>query len=509
MRLATPLLAALTLAPCLAAQHATTNQAIAAEIDEFLAQPAARRSHWGVLVRDLDEDSIVYERNAGQLFLPASNVKLYSTALALTRLGADYTFSTRVTAGGPIDDDGVLHGDLLLIGGGDPNLSSRRLPYRNETRRGPDRLEPMRELARQVRERGVRRVTGDIVGDDSRYVWQPFPRGWGYADTLQGYGSPVSALVFNDNLVELRVSPGSPGDAASLLASPALAHYRLVNLTSTVSSQYVRRGLAVRRGDLPGEVVLSGQIPARSRGRRYELSATDPALYAAQAFAQALADSGVDVEGEAKARHQTPDRLPSLRSAPGARPAPGTELASASSVALAEAVRVVNKVSQNLHAEMLLREVAWNGSGIGSYEAALAALREFLASAGLNSAEHALRDGSGLSRHNLLAPAATVRLLQFMWESEHRQPYLDSLPLAGVDGTLDWRFRRSPGRARIRAKTGSMTNVLALSGYAEAPGGRNLAFSILANNFGYSSSSTRHLMDAVADALVTAPSSGE
>lgn len=509
MRLSTSLLAALTVAPCLATQHGAADQEIAAKIDEILARPAARRSHWGVLAHDLDAGSIVYERNAGQLFLPASNVKLYSTALALTRLGPGYTFATRVTAQSQVDDDGVLQGDLLLIGGGDPNLSSRRLPYRNQTLRGPDRLEPMRELARQIWERGVRRVAGDVVGDDSRYVWQPYPRGWGYADTLQGYGSPVSALVFNDNLVELRVTPGGPGDPARLLAGPALAHYRLVNLTRTVSSQYVTRGLAVRRGNLPGEVVLSGQIPSRSRGRRYDLSASDPALYAAQALARALADLGIVVEGEAKARHQAPDRLPSLRSGPGAHTAPGSELASASSVALAEAIRVVNKVSQNLHAEMLLREVALHESGVGSYEAALAALRDFLAAAGLNSAEHALRDGSGLSRHNLLAPSATVRLLEFMWESEHRQPYLDSLPLAGVDGTLDWRFRRSPGRARIRAKTGSMTNVLALSGYAEAPGGRNLAFSILANNFGYSASSTRHLMDSVADALVTAPSGGE
>lgn len=504
MQLLRALLLALIVAPGggLLAQQAAPAPSISNRIDEILSKPAARRTYWGVLVRDLGSGETVYERNSDKLFIPASNVKLYSTAMALSRLGADYTYTTSVTTREAVDEAGALRGDLRLVGGGDPNLSSRLLPYRNQAQFGPDPLEPVRKMARQIRDAGVRRIEGDVIGDDSRYVWQPYPRGWGYADTLHDYGSPVSALVFNDNVIAVRVTPGSPGAPARLLASPALPYYEFSNRTATVAGRYVARGLAARWGERPGEVVMAGQISFESKGRRFAFPATDPARYAALALRKALSDLGVEVEGESASAHELPDRLPSLRSRARPRRTPGRTLAQVTSLGLSEAVRVVNKVSQNLHAEMLLREVAYRESGIGTWEASAENLRRFLADAGLTSGEHYLRDGSGLSRHNLVAPSATVKLLEFMWNSPEREAYVDSLPVAGHDGTLDWRFRRSDARARIRAKTGSMASVLALSGYAEADGGRTYAFSIFANNFGMSSSSTRYLIDSVAAAIV-------
>lgn len=480
---------------------------LAQRIDEILSRPAAQRTYWGVLVRDLETGATVYERNADKLFIPASNVKLFSTALALNRLGADYTFTTVVETHGAIDEERVLQGDLRLVGGGDPNFSARVMPYLNQEEFGPDPLEPVRRLARSIRDAGIQKISGDLIGDDSRYVWQPYPVGWSHADTLQAYGSAVSALVFNDNVVEVRVGPGRVGGRARLRIRPSLPVFDLANRTTTTSGRQVVRRLAARRGDGPGEVVLAGQIPSRSRGRTFRFAGDDPALYAALALRQALNDIGIEVEGKAEARHLLPDRLPSLRSAPKrSRRVSGQRLAEAISVELREVIRVVNKVSQNLHAEMLLREVALRESGIGSQEAAVASLRRFLAEVGLRAGEFYLRDGSGLSRHDLLAPAATVRLLEFMWNSADRETYLNSLPVAGYDGTLDWRFRTTAARGRIRAKTGSMSHVLALSGYAEVDAGKTCAFSIYANNFGMSSSSTRYLADSVATALVT-PSS--
>ena len=477
--------------------------AIAAAIDEILDRPAARRTLWGVLVRDLDTGTTAYARNQDKLFVPASNAKLFSTALALRRLGADYTFRTLLQADGEVDESGRLDGDLRLVGGGDPNLSSRQLPFRKDGDFRPDRLEPMRRLARSVREAGIRSVAGDVIGDDSRYVWQPYARGWGYADTVQGYGSPASALVFNDNVIEVLVAPGAEGGPARLRASPALSFYTFANRTLTAPGRYVVRGLQAGRGDRPGEIVLSGQIPVRSRGRTFELAALDPARFAALALAKALADAGVEIEGQASARHLRADSLTSLRSPPKRTSArAGRRVAEVPSARLAEAVRVVNKESQNLHAEMLIREVALQESGIGSREAAVASMRRFLAEVGLGSGEYFLRDGSGLSRHNLLAPTATVRLLEHMWHSDDRETYLDSLPVAGVDGTLDWRFRRSAALGRVRAKTGSLSHVLALAGYAQREGGKAFAFAIYANNYGLSSSSTRQLVDEVAAAIV-------
>ena len=486
-----------------AADDESTVAIIAERIEALLGQPAAKRTYWGILVRNLETRETVYERNADKLFLPASNAKLFSTALALQRLGADYRFTTSLSSKGTVDAEGVLQGDLRLIGGGDPNLSSRVLPYRKPEDFAPDRLAPLRELARQLQEAGIRSIAGDLIGDDSRYVWQPYPRGWGYADTLHVYGSPASALVFNDNLIQVRVTPGSVQSSARLDISPALVYYVFSNRTATVSGRFVDRSLAARWGEAPGEVVLAGQIPATSRGRTFQLAAKDPARYAALALKEALAGLGIEVTGGVSTSHVLPEQMKSLQSiarSPSRQSAPS--LAETESANVAEAIRVVNKDSQNLQAEMLIREVALQESGVGSREAAVESLRRFLAEAGLRTGGFVLHDGSGLSRHNLVAPIATIRLLEYMWNSEDRETFLDSLPVAGHDGTLDWRFQRTAGRGRIRAKTGSMSHVLALSGYAQGTHGETYAFSIFANNFGMASSSTRKLVDSIATALV-------
>ena len=470
-------------------------------IDAILARDAAARTHWGVLAVELDGGTTLYERNSGKLFSPASNVKLVTTALALARLGPDHQFFTTVVADGPIGEGGRLAGDLRLVGGGDPNLSSRILPQRGKPIFGADRLAPLRDLARQVREAGVLSVGGDVVGDDSRYVRQPYPPGWSWRDTLEAYGSRASALAFNDNMVAVRITPGEPGAPARVAVVPDLAHFRFLNRTLTSPQRYVSRTLSARRGPRPPEVVLSGHIPVASRGRTLELAAIDSAKYAAEAFRMALEDLGVAVEGDARARHQLPDGLRSLRSATPRRAKAGKEIARRASVPLAEAVRVVNKESENLHAEMLLREVALLEAGLGSQEASIASMARFMAEAGVSTPHFFLRDGSGLSRHNLLTPGAIVRLLEHVWGSEHRQTFLDSLPVAGGDGTLSWRFQRSRARGRIRAKTGSMTHVSALSGYASSPGGTTVAFSIFANHSGLASDSARRIVDELAGAL--------
>ena len=490
-----------TLAPApLAAQG--TNE-IPDAIDEILSRPAARRSLWGVLVRDLGTGATVYARNQDKLFLPASNAKLFSTALALSRLGPDYRFTTRLAMDGTVLEDGNLDGDLLLLGGGDPNLSSRILPFRRSREYGTDRLAPLRSLARSVRDAGIRRIGGNLIGDDSRYVWQPYPRGWSHADTLQGYGSPTSALVFNDNLVEIRVTPGPVGRPARTRVVPELQFYTLVNHTVTAADRYVSRTIRARRDTGPGQLVLAGQIPSRSRGKSMRIAASDPARYAALALRQALLEAGIRIDGETTSHHLLPDHLPTLRSRPATPARKGlVALGEISSTSLGEAIRVINKESQNLHAEILLREVAYRESGIGSQEAAVASMRRFLAEVGLHTTEFYLFDGSGLSRHNTISPTAMVRLLTYMWSSSHRDTYVESLPIAGIDGTLDWRFQRTAARGRIHAKTGSMSHVLALSGYARAKDGRTYVFAIFANNIGLASSSTRRLVDAIAAALV-------
>jgi len=472
-------------------------------VREVLNKPAAQQAFWGVAIADLSNGRDVFEINAGKLFVPASNAKLVSTALALEKLGPDYRFSTEVEAGGTVRD-GVLEGDLILAGGGDPTLSARTLPYNERRAFAGDRLAPMAELAQQLREAGVTQIPGAIIGDDTRYVRQEHGRGWSVNDPLWGYGAPVSALAFNDNIIEMQILPGGrAGQLARVILIPDLPYYQVNNRLKTLGTRTVPTGLQLDREPGSRTILLWGDISVRSAGRRLSLAVDDPALYAAMALRDRLEALGVEVAGETLSQHAYPWEFPSLkRAAPPAQRPERRKLAAIESADLASMLTVVNKESQNLHAEMLLREVGYRQRGVGSFEAGLLELEEFLEAAGLENKEFEFHDASGLSRHNLITPAGMVKLLAYMWRSPNRADYLESLAVAGEDGTLDWRFARSRARGRILAKTGSLSHVTALSGYAKTLDGRDLAFSIFVNNFSLPQSYVRRLVDQICEAMV-------
>ena len=366
-------------------------------------------------------------------------------------------------------------------------------------------MAPIKDLARQIYDAGVRKVRGNIVGDDSRYVWQPYPPGWSYGDTLLNYGSPVSALVFNDNLIAVHVTPGSGG--ARIRNTPDVDYFSILNRTSTAATRTVASRLDIRRGSVPSELVVFGEISQRSRRRSFELAADDPARYAAAALRKELEAFDIEISGTTESEHRLPDRVPNLQARADPFPVkpPKSTFATHTSPPLREALRVVNKESQNLHAEILLREAALHERNIASIQSTVNEMRDFLKEVGLAPGEYYLRDGSGLSRHNLVTPSGTGKLLTFMWNSPDRKTYLESLPVAGQDGTLDWRFSRTPAKGRILAKTGTMSHVTALSGYVATADERAFTFSIFANNFGISTSYVRSLVDLIAAAIVTPP----
>jgi D-alanyl-D-alanine carboxypeptidase/D-alanyl-D-alanine-endopeptidase (penicillin-binding protein 4) len=425
-----------------------------------------RRGFVGLQIVNLRTGAVLFESNADHLFVPASNTKLFTTALGLTRLGPDYKFHTTVVASGEPDADGRIAGAVSLIGDGDPNLSGRELPYRVESPRG-EGLRAIEDLAGQLVARGVRRIDGDIVGDDSAYVWEPYPGGWGQGDALWEYGAPVSALTINDNAFMLNLYPGDP---ARISIEPPLEFYQIDNLVESGSPRKIKIGRE------PGSTQLRiwGMLPPKDPGLSELLAIHDPALYAAVALRDALTRRGVVIRGGAVARH-------SLPGAPVA-PTPGFELARLDSLPLLEALRVTTKVSQNLHAELILRAVARALRDAGSREAGIREMRVFLKQAGVPASEYQLADGSGLSRTSLVTPGAVVKLLRFMYASSHRENWLSLLPVGGEDGTLRLRLRGTVAAGRIHAKTGSLTHVTALSGYAERKDGTMLAFSFLANN---------------------------
>ncbi len=445
--------------------------------------PASQRAFWAVKVVDPERGRTLVSINSDRFFRPASNTKLFSTAFALARLGPDHTMQTVVTASAGPDDSGRIDGDLILVGGGDPALSGRAIPYVHKGNAG-DPLSAISDLADQVAARGVRSVDGDIVGDDTAFEWEPYPEGWTLDDSLWLYGAPVSALAVNDNAVKLTLKPAQANPPPMVTVWPPLEYFAIDNRVRW-GAGLDRKVVVERNGRW---VRLSGTMPAASID--LELAVDDPALFAASAFRDALLKRRIAVRGRAVARHRYIGEPVTERS--------GVELARRTSPRLLELLRVINKVSQNLHAEMLLLEAARVRTGAANRAAALEERKAFLAEIGVPEGEYNLDDGSGLARQNLVTPDSVMKLLLYMYASPHRDAWISLMPVGGEDGTLWDRFGGNPSARRVHAKTGTLSGASALSGYVERKRGGRLAFSILVNNYNGPSKEIRSVMDRIA-----------
>jgi len=491
--------ARLVLALCLAVPIQAAGPVLA--IDRLIeSSPAARGAFWGIQVTDLETGRTIYQLNRDRLFVPASNIKLFTTALALMRLGPQFTFETRVTADRPPDADGCIRGALRLVGGGDPNLSARAVPYQPEPARAAPApgyaLAALAELAGQIAAKGVKCIDGDIVGDDTWYVWEPYAEDWSIDDPTYEYGAAVSAIAINDNALTVSVSPGArEGDPAALALEPAVEYYAIDNRIRTVAAGGAagERPIHVHRASGSLELELSGTISLGAPDRLLALGIEDPAKYAALALRQLLEERGIPVNGGAVARHLLPGDGADAR----VEASDGFVLARHVSAPLVEDLRIIDKASQNLHAEMALRAVGRVRRGVGSRAAGLEELRAFLTEAGVGDTSYNIEDGSGISRPNLVTPAAVVKLLRYMYNSPSRSTWISFLPVAGRDGTLAFRFDDTPAAGRIHAKTGTMAHVDALSGYIQRRDGSWVAFSILVNNSNQSAAAVRAVMDKI------------
>jgi serine-type D-Ala-D-Ala carboxypeptidase/endopeptidase (penicillin-binding protein 4) len=443
------------------------------------ASPVLSRAHIGWKFMDAETGTVLAENNASQFFTPASNAKLYTTAAALVRLGVTYQFKTVVRTSGSIDPNGIVLGDLRFVGGGDPNLSGRLIPY-SVAEHDEDTLAAVKRLADQIQARGIKQVKGNVIGDDTRYPFDPFPPGWTMDDGTWYYGAPVSALSVNDSSVRVTIRPTDIGDAPDVRLDPEVGSFILMNAAQTNHGSETH----VEISRLPGtnELVVSGTIGCKVSKAEEFIAITDPALFAAEALKSQLEERGISVLGEARAEHRPLSSVLNLLEAPRVVSTPeGIELASLDSAPLYQAVQVVNKVSQNLHAEMLLREVGFATRGVGTLAAGLEERKKFLAEAGVDDLSFEFADGSGLARQDLTTPATTVELLRYMWRRPERDSWLASLPVGGVDGTLRKTFKDMPGAERIHAKTGTLRHVSALSGYIQAKSGRWIVFSLMMN----------------------------
>ncbi|MEJ7606461.1 MAG: D-alanyl-D-alanine carboxypeptidase/D-alanyl-D-alanine-endopeptidase [Bryobacteraceae bacterium] len=447
----------------------------------------SRQAHWGIRIVDLATGKVIYSVNENRFFTPASNAKLFSTGLALTRLGPDHRFVTKVVANVLPDAEGQV-GELRIVGGGDPNLSGRVLPYSREAEPG-NSLEAIEALADSVVARGVKRVLRDVIGDDTAYIWEPYPDGWAVDDTTWEYGAPVSALIVNDNAFRLTLTPSSElGGPAEIAISPEFESLVIHNRTRTTEAE---TNVAIERLPGSGELLVSGPVAKKDVSL---LAVDDPALVAANLLRDALLKRGVSIPNGARALHRTNPAVPAE--------AAGVTLAERTSLPLIEDLRIVNKESQNLHAEIALREVARVANGVGSRKGGLVELQKWLEEISIGKNEYAIYDGSGLSRLTLITPLAISKLLIHMYATAHREAWLSTLPVGGVDGTLYRRFDQRPKASQILAKTGTLSHVSTLAGYALRKKGGIYAFSIMVDHFTGESRQARKAIDRIALALV-------
>jgi D-alanyl-D-alanine carboxypeptidase/D-alanyl-D-alanine-endopeptidase (penicillin-binding protein 4) len=492
---------------------AASHDPVAKRIETILSAPDMVRGFWGIEVVSLDNGKIIYAQNADKLFTPASNTKLFTTAAALALIGPDYTSRTTVETSGILDKYGRLTGDLVLVGRGDPNLSGRELPYALKTVRNDHPIQVLEQLADGLVEKGVKYVDGNIIADDSYFAFERYGEGWSQDDLVLADGAPVSALTINDNVVFVNILPADrPGEHAFVSITPFADYYHIDNRIITTPAGTGRK-IFINREPGSTSLVLWGNVPLDDAGANEALAIEDPAEFAAALFHQLLEKRGIVVYGKQSTRHTELASLSTLTVTATAPARGGDEssrslpnqplvLASYQSKPLIDDVRVINKVSQNLHAEILLRLLGREKGATGTVEGGLEVLHGFLNQAGIPADQYVFYDGSGLSRQNLVTPHAVAQLLRYASSQSWGASFRDTLPVAGIDGSLADRFANIDPRTHVSAKTGSLGGVKALSGYATNARGQQVAFSILSNNFNLPNKRVLDTIDSVVEAIV-------
>jgi D-alanyl-D-alanine carboxypeptidase/D-alanyl-D-alanine-endopeptidase (penicillin-binding protein 4) len=434
-------------------------QDLKTEIETVISRPEFKRSRWGILIQTLNSDTILYSLESEKYFIPASNVKLLTTAAALLQLGSQFRIRTSVYGTGEIPNLDTLR----LIGKGDPSFTTEQL----------------KDLAQQLKSQGVRQISKVIV-EDSYFKQPDINSSWEWEDLFFSYGTSINSLILNENSVTLILLPQKRDRALKLEWSDPIAarQWQIENQTIAASKETTYE-IKVQ-GFLGGPVLeIQGKLAIDSEPEAWNLSIIDPAKYFLDSFLLALIDEGIQVERGLIVKHSEEN-------------SPEKELTFVESEMLATLIQKTNQESNNLFAESLLQILGSKTDRTG-----VEAIQQKLTELGVNPESYVLVDGSGLSRHNLVSPEAIVQTLKLMAQTPEAQIYQDSLAVAGISGTLEGRFKDTLVEGNLKGKTGTLSGNLALSGYLIVPKYQPLIFSIMVNQSEQSVANLRAAIDEI------------
>jgi len=449
-------------------------------ISEVLARPELAPAMVGVKVTSLDTGKVIFEDHATKLLRPASNMKLYTVATALDKLTPDYRFVTSVYAQARPDASGVIRGDLTIYGRGDPTFATR---FNNG-----DYFKGIDNLATRIVSAGVKRVEGDLVGNESYFVGPKYGSGWEWEDLTWYYGAEISPLTINDNALDLFIKPGPAlGQPALITTGPPDPLLTIVNKVTT-AEKGTRRQFNIHRGLGENTVTIVGSIPLEDPGYTGAISISHPALLFVYLLRTSLAQKGVVITGKSRTtgivnQPVTPPISMDLSAL--------QEITTLESPPFSLIAAQTLKPSQNLYTEIILRTLGTKTAPPPtmpplrqtSEDLGIEAVKSFLKTVGIRPESLVLNDGSGLSRGDMITADATVQLLTFMNKHRYADVFRTALPIAGVDGTLRNRMKGTPAENNVRAKTGSLSSAASLGGYVTTAAGEKLAFAVIVNNY--------------------------
>ena len=468
---------------CVESTWCASEEGLKKEINSVLHKHKPKGSSVGISIFSISEGIPLYKLNSEKTFIVASNMKLFTTAAALVYLGPDFEYKTSISYRGSISSSEELNGDIIIKGSGDPNISGRFYEY--DVTAVPD------FWANSIIKRGIKTITGDIIADDSIFDRDFIRESWPQDQLSEWYCAQISGLSFNDNCIAVEVKPNkNPGSPVYVQTTPKTSYAKIVNDCKTTALKK-KHLFSLYRKPLTNQIHIKGNIWSESEPQGEYITVHNPPLYAATVFKEILERNNIRIMGNARVVNDsdlnTEQELHGLTQA---------------NSRLGLAVKVTNKRSQGFYAEQILKTMGAHIKQEGSFSAGLDVIRDFITELGFSKDQYQIDDGSGLSGKNKLTPGMIIELLRFMYIHKHGRVFIDSLPVSGIDGTLENRLKEEPYKSRVRAKTGYLNKVSTLSGYIRTLDEEVIVFSILVNDIKGSTWQAKRLQNEICKLLV-------